>query len=60
MPSAASLLLAPAVSGYIDGPNLPGTRYIANAAVAGTADAASAPFNPRIGRAIRRGMRFIW
>lgn len=47
-------------SGYIEGRNLGDTRYIANVAVAGTADENSAIFNPGIGRELRAGVSFSW
>lgn len=45
---------------YLEGRNLLDKRYIANVAVAGTADAASALFNPGTGVAIYGGMQLKW
>lgn len=50
----------PGWSGYIEGRNLFDTRYIANVAIAGEADASSAIFNPGVGRALYSGVRFKW
>lgn len=47
-------------SGYIEGRNLADKRYIANVAVAGTADAASELYNPGTGRAVHAGVQFNW
>lgn len=47
-------------SAYIEGRNLSDKRYIANAAIAGTADATAALFNPGTGRAVYSGIRFKW
>lgn len=47
-------------SGYLEGRNLFDTRYIANTAVAGTADATSELFNPGNGRAIYGGLQYKW
>ena len=48
----------PGWSGYLEGRNLFDTRYIANVAIAETADAASALFNPGTGRAVYGGIRY--
>ena len=45
---------------YLEGRNLLDKRYIANVAVAGTADAASALFNPGTGVAIYGGVQLKW
>ena len=45
---------------YLEGRNLLDKRYIANVAVAGTADVSSAIFNPGTGIAIYGGMQFKW
>jgi iron complex outermembrane receptor protein len=50
----------PGWSGYVEGRNLLDKRYIANVALAGTADADSLLYNPGEGRAIYTGVRFIW
>lgn len=47
-------------SGYFEGRNLFDTRYIANAAIAGTADATSELFNAGNGRAIHGGLQYKW
>jgi len=50
----------PGWSGYIEGRNLSNRRYIANVAVAGTATATSALFNPGTGRAVYAGLQYKW
>lgn len=45
---------------YLEGRNLLDKRYIANVAVAGTADVSSAIFNPGTGIAIYGGVQFKW
>lgn len=47
-------------SAYVEGRNLSDKRYIANVAIAGTADATAALFNPGTGRAVYSGIRFKW
>ncbi|WP_084494754.1 TonB-dependent receptor family protein [Alkanindiges illinoisensis] len=47
-------------SAYVEGRNLSDKRYIANVAIAGTADATAALFNPGAGRAVYSGVRFKW
>lgn len=47
-------------SGYLEGRNLLNKRYIANAAIAGTAAPDSELFNPGTGRAIYVGMQYRW
>ncbi|MBZ9783768.1 TonB-dependent receptor [Pseudomonas sp. REP124] len=47
-------------SGYVEGRNLLDKRYIANVAIAGSADADSALYNPGTGRAVYTGIRFVW
>ncbi|RYY73890.1 MAG: TonB-dependent receptor, partial [Comamonadaceae bacterium] len=47
-------------SGYLEARNLFDKRYIANAAIAGTATAASGLFNPGTGRAVYAGVRSRW
>ena len=47
-------------SGYLEGRNLLDKRYIANAAIAGTADATSPLFNPGTGRAVHAGLQYKW
>jgi len=48
------------VSAYIEGRNLTGKRYISTVAIAGTATADAAIFNPGTGRAVFAGMRYSW
>lgn len=47
-------------SGYIEGRNLLDRRYIANAAIAGSANAASELYNPGAGRSIYAGLQYSW
>lgn len=47
-------------SGYLEGRNLLNRRYIANAAIAGTADVSAALFNPGSGRSVYGGVQFRW
>ncbi|VCU71073.1 Fe(3+) dicitrate transport protein FecA precursor [Pigmentiphaga humi] len=50
----------PGWSGYVEGRNLSNRRYIANVAVAGTATATSALFNPGSGRSVHAGLQYKW
>ncbi|MFC4297239.1 TonB-dependent receptor family protein [Castellaniella hirudinis] len=45
---------------YLEGRNLLDKRYIANVAIAGSADASSAIFNPGTGIAVYGGVQFQW
>lgn len=47
-------------SGYLEGRNLLDKHYISTTITAGSANAASALFNPGYGRAIYGGVRFKW
>ncbi len=52
--------LSRGVSFYIEGRNLLDRRYIANVAIAGTANAESALFNPGTGRSVYGGVQIKW
>jgi iron complex outermembrane receptor protein len=47
-------------SDYLEGRNLLNRRYIANAAIAGTADVSAALFNPGSCRSVYGGVQFRW
>ncbi|EDV5273607.1 hypothetical protein ABP43_002814 [Salmonella enterica subsp. enterica serovar Mbandaka] len=47
-------------SAYLEGRNLLDKRYISSTIVAGTATAASALFNPGIGRSVHAGVQLRW
>lgn len=47
-------------SGYLEGRNLADRRYIANVAIAGTADPTMEIFNPGTGRAAYAGLQYKW
>ncbi|HET8597815.1 MAG TPA: TonB-dependent receptor [Castellaniella sp.] len=50
----------PGWSGYVEGRNLTDRRYIATTAVAGTATASSALYDPGAGRAVYAGLQYAW
>jgi len=47
-------------SGYLEGRNLFDKRYIANVAIAGTANSTMEIFNPGTGRAVYAGLQYRW